>query len=166
MLRSVRARSPDAELWSDASGPWGCGAFWSSLWFQVKWVQSQPITESSIAAQKFLPILLAGRLVGEMWSGCTVRCNFDNHAGSGLHHQPAVCPGSTVGSYAHMLRCLFLICALLPDQFDLVAEHTPGLENIAISRDNLAIFRSQDPYAARSPTPIPPLCLCSSPTSR
>ena len=28
-LRKVRAESPEAKFWSDASGSWGCGAYWS-----------------------------------------------------------------------------------------------------------------------------------------
>ena len=38
MLCRVRAESPDAEFWSDASGSWGCGALWGGLWLQLQWV--------------------------------------------------------------------------------------------------------------------------------
>ena len=36
MLTPHRLSNPDLELWSNASGSWGCGAYWQGLWFQVK----------------------------------------------------------------------------------------------------------------------------------
>ena len=154
LLRGVRASSPDVDVWSDASGSWGCGAFWRSLWLQVPWVTGQPIAEASIAAKEFLPILLAGLVWGEMWRGCTVRCNCDNQAVVCIINQRY----ARDPVLAHMLRCLFFICAL--HQFEIVAEHTPGCENIAadaISRDNLPLFRAQVPNAASAPSTIPPI---------
>ncbi len=156
MLRPLRASSPDVDFWSDASGSWGCGAFWRSLWIQVQWIPGQPITQASIAAKEFLPIVLAGLVWGEMWTGCTVRCHCDNQA-------VVCCINQRYARdplLAHMLRCLFFICAV--HQFDLVAVHTPGQENgaaDAISRGQLALFRLQVPFAASSPTPIPPVGL-------
>ena len=35
LLRPLRTACPDIVLHSDASGGWGCGAYWQSLWFQV-----------------------------------------------------------------------------------------------------------------------------------
>ena len=32
ILRPVRTERPDIEVWSDASGGWGCGVHWRSLW--------------------------------------------------------------------------------------------------------------------------------------
>ena len=59
MLRKVRAESPEAEFWSDASGSWGCGAYWSSQWLQWQWIPGSALDSASIAAKEFLPILLA-----------------------------------------------------------------------------------------------------------
>ena len=57
---------PDEEVWSDASGGWGCGAHWKQRWFQCKWVHSlneglsDPASEDSIAWREMVPIVVAG----------------------------------------------------------------------------------------------------------
>ena len=156
MLRKVRAESPDAEFWSDASGSWGCGAFWCSQWLQVQWTPGSILESTSIAAKEFLPILLAGIVWGQAWHGCTIRYNCDNEAVvqviNGRYARDPL--------LAHMLRCLFFICAR--HQFTLVAKLITGKNNEAadaISRNNLPLFYSQVPNVMGSPTPIPPLAV-------
>ena len=51
LLRPLRSAAPDVEVWSDASGSWGCGAMWQSMWFQVAW-GTMPIATKSIAATR------------------------------------------------------------------------------------------------------------------
>jgi len=47
---------PDAVLWSDASGSWGCGAYSGVQWFQCKWSDTwQPF---AIAVKELLPIAI------------------------------------------------------------------------------------------------------------
>ena len=125
MLRKVRAESPDAEFWSDASGSWSCGAFWRSQWLQVQWAPGGILESTSIAAKEFLPILLAGIVWGQSWHGCTIRCNCDNEAVvqviNGRYARDPL--------LAHMLRRLFFICAR--HQFTLVAKRIPGKNNDA-----------------------------------
>ena len=135
MFRKVRAESPEAEFWSDASGSWGCGAYWSSQWLQWQWIPGSALDSASIAAKEFLPILLASIVWGEAWCGCTIRCNCDNeavvHVINGRYARDPL--------LAHMLRCLFFICAR--QQFTLVAKHTPEKDNVAadaISRNNFS----------------------------
>ena len=154
MLRKVQMESPDAEFWSDASGSWGCGAFWSSQWLQMQWIPGSVLSTASIATKEFFPILLAGIMWGEAWHGCTIRCNCDNeavvHIINGRYARDPL--------LAHMLRCLFFICA--HHQWSLVARHTPGRNNVAadaLSRNDLPLFYSQVPNAACSPSPILPL---------
>ena len=114
------------------------------------------LASASIAAKEFLPILLAGLVWGQAWHGCTIRCNCDNEAvvqviNSRYARDPLL---------AHMLRCLFFICARY--RFTLVAMHIPGKKNVAadaISPNNLPLFYSQVPEAAGSPTPIPSLAV-------
>ena len=36
LMRDVSRHSPAFEIWSDASGGWGCGAVWEDQWFQVQ----------------------------------------------------------------------------------------------------------------------------------
>ena len=102
MLCRVRAESPDAEFWSDASGSWGCGALWGGLWLQLQWVPGSESALASIAAKEFLPILLAGIVWGESWQGCTIRCNCDNEAVVQAGHQRQVCSRSFVGPHAEV----------------------------------------------------------------
>ena len=113
------------------------------------WTYDIGILEStSIAAKEFLPILLAGIVWGKAWHGCTIRCNCDNEAVvQVINGRYARYP-----LLAHMLRCLFFICAR--HQFTLVAKHIPGKNNEAadaISRNNLPLFYSQVPNAMGSP---------------
>ena len=37
MMRGSDPKPASAEIWTDASGGWGCGALWEGHWFQVKW---------------------------------------------------------------------------------------------------------------------------------
>ena len=42
---------------SNASGSWGCGAFWGSRWFQVEWVSLLPIAH--IVTKEMVPVVIA-----------------------------------------------------------------------------------------------------------
>ena len=83
MLFESKANQPDEELWSDASGSWGCGALWGGEWFQQSWVnishQGKPGMDS-ITPMELLPIVIAAAIWGLKWAGCTVRSNCDNEA--------------------------------------------------------------------------------------
>jgi hypothetical protein len=156
MLRDYGEEAPHAEVWSDASGVWGCGAFWQCHWFQIQWGAGQ-MASASIAAKELFPIVVACVVWGHMWQGCTVRCISDNEAAVQVINQRYAKDALLM----HMIRCLFFVCA----KFDvnLVAKHTPGKDNVladALSRGNLPFFLSQVPHACTSPTPIPfPLVL-------
>ena len=141
VLRPVRESCPDVHFWSDASGSWGCGAVWQSLWFQVAW-DLLPIASASIASKEFFPIVVAGAIWGRQWKGAMVCAHCDNAAvvDSGRAKDPLL---------AHQLRTLFYVCAYF--DFEITAVHTPGKENgpaDAISRNNLHAFFSQAPTAA------------------
>lgn len=69
---------PVCEMASDASGNWGCGAWFHNRWFQIQW---NPFTfELPITVKELLPILVAGVLWGHHWSGHRVICHCDNQA--------------------------------------------------------------------------------------
>ena len=53
MKLTSSSESPGVDLWSDASGSWGCGAVWGPDWFQVEWSQWP---EASIAAKELLRV--------------------------------------------------------------------------------------------------------------
>ena len=53
---------PTLHLMPDASGTWGCGAWYQSLWFQWQWdARAQPLT---IVEKEPIPIILAGAIWG------------------------------------------------------------------------------------------------------
>ena len=63
---------------SDASGSWGCGAWFGHEWFQLRWDARSfhlPIT-----VKELLPIVLADAIWGPTWSNCCITCHCDNQA--------------------------------------------------------------------------------------
>ena len=68
MLRPLRAGNPDVEIWSDASGSWGCGALWHQRWLQLKW-EGLPIVSESTAAKELFPVVVAAAVWGREWRG-------------------------------------------------------------------------------------------------
>ena len=69
MLYDSRIDNPDIDIWSDASGSWGCGALWNKKWFQVSWQEIPEFEKAPIAAKELLPILMAVVLWGKHWGG-------------------------------------------------------------------------------------------------
>ena len=137
MLKNMAFQSPSVEIWSDASGSWGRGAFWGPQWFQGQWSGWPGFTGASNAAKELLPIIIATAIWGASWRGATVLCHCDNEAVVATV-KSGYCRDSTL---AHMLRCLFFLEA----KYDasLSAIHVPGIENGAadsISRNNLPLF--------------------------
>ncbi len=47
------------EMWSDASGSWGCGALWAHQWCQIAWTKWPSFAEASI---ELLPIIVVAAL--------------------------------------------------------------------------------------------------------
>ena len=149
MLFEVQAQNPQIEIWSDASGGWGCAAIWDGQWFQIQWSDFPNFADTMIAAKELLPIVVAAAVWGRYWAGCTVRCMCDNEAVVSV-----IRTGSCKeGHMAHMLRCLFFLEARFG--FVVVSAHVPGSFNTwadALSRNHLDVFHSLAPQA--SPTPI------------
>jgi hypothetical protein len=38
ILYQLKRQTPDTELFTDASGSWGCAALWDKQWFQLQWI--------------------------------------------------------------------------------------------------------------------------------
>ena len=55
------------EVHSDASGTWGCGAYWDSHWLWWEW--RGPSMSWDISAKELLPILFALVVWGPQWRG-------------------------------------------------------------------------------------------------
>ena len=151
LLSSVSNQPPDLTVTSDASGSWGCGAFWDINWFQLEWAGL--LREAHIAIKELVPIVIATAIWGSQWRGKVIRVLSDNAAVI-----TAINKNTTrLRESAHLLRCLAFICASF--QCQLRAAHIPGPHNTsadALSRNKLMLFHSLNPQARPVPTPIPP----------
>ena len=139
------------QMASDASGSWGCGAWYGHQWFQVQWDgRSAPL---QIMVKELLPIVLACAVWGRRWGGSGVRCLCDNQA-------VVACLRSRTSRDAHcmhMLRTLTFVearlaFALRPEYINTRANHLAD----DLSRNNLPSFLSKVPLAEPTATPIPP----------
>ncbi len=78
MLANLDMGSPDAHLYSDASGGFGCGAWSGRHWFQYLWPDD--FASCSIAVKELVPIVLACIVWGKTWSRQYVLAHCDNQA--------------------------------------------------------------------------------------
>ncbi len=154
MMHKAHCSNPEVTLTSDASGSWGCGAFWNTNWFQYQWC---PITDKwAITEQELLPIVIASAIWGPQWANKSVSCLCDNEAvvfiiNSGTSRDPTV---------MSLLRCLHFITAKF--NLFLTTTHLPGSNNLladALSRNNLSYFFDNLPQANSTPCQIPPTLL-------
>ena len=85
MMQSYSRSQPAHQVWTDASGHFGCGAVCptSGAWLQLPWPQSPPrgalrLQEESILLQELIPIILACAIWGPRWQGSLVVVHCDN----------------------------------------------------------------------------------------
>ena len=145
---------PSSVVTSDASGRWGCGAFWKSQWFQLKWPDSLP--DHHITVKELIPVVIAAAIWGRNWESSHIRVRSDNSA------VVAIINGgySRDTEVMHLMRCLHFLSARY--DFRLSAEHIKGSLNEAadaLSRNFLSTFQTLQPSASKEPTIIPPLLL-------
>lgn len=150
MLAVPSHSPPDVDLFTDAAGAQGCGAWAGEWWFQYFWPPS--FGAHSIAVKELLPIVMACVVWGKAWHRKAVLVHCDNQAvvdivNAGYSKDPAL---------MQLVRSLFFIITRL--EIALRAVHIPGVQNTAadaISRDDLLLFHLQVPAAWPSPTPLP-----------
>lgn len=70
MLRNSTPCYGNPTVVSDASGRWGCGAFWAEKWFQLQW--HDQLHDTHITVKELIPIVLAAAVWGPQWLGKTV----------------------------------------------------------------------------------------------
>ena len=134
----VAAEEPQVELWTDASGSWGCGAVWGTRWFQLSWERLPAAGQWNIMPKELLPIVVATAVWGHLWRGKTVLFHCDNMAvvatlRSGSCREPQA---------MHLRQCLAFMEAT--GEFVLLAEHVRGVDNVAadeLSRGRLTSAR-------------------------
>ena len=145
--------SPSVVLTSDASGSWGCGAYWSTKWFQFAWASSGCSPDTNIATKELIPVVMAVAMWGRFWTGQVVSCRCYNEAVVSVINSRS----SKDPSLMHLLRCLTFFEAKLSCR--VVASHIAGIENEladALSRNNLPFFLQALPPKTLLGESVPP----------
>ena len=140
LLWNHRKGQPDVEVWSDASGSWGCGATSQNCWLQHQWLPKS--NSLSIAVKEMIPVVLAAALWGQTWKGKIVCFNSDNQAVVDVLKAKY----SRDSVLAHLLRCLCLFAAR--HTFWFWAKHVLGRLNgtaDALSRNQMIRFFDSSP---------------------
>ena len=143
----------DLDLYTDASGRFGCGAYFQGQWFHHQWQSHQELSKHiSIQWQELFAIVAASLIWGHQWTRRKIRFFCDNlpivQAWQGkASSQPRI---------MSLLRLLFFTAA--KGNFTITLKHIPAVKNSiadAISRQNFTLFFSLAPQAQRTPTPTP-----------
>ena len=75
LLWDLGLQAPNLQVFTDALGTWGCGAFLDSMSFQLEW--SDRLQPLSIAVKLF-PVVLAAATFDHQWAGKVVQFVVDN----------------------------------------------------------------------------------------
>ena len=150
LLRNTSATPiPDFCIQTDASGSWGCGAFFDGEWLQLPWDDNWK--GANIMAKELLPILLSTAVWGPQLQGNQVLYQCDNSS-----VVAAIKKGSARDVVVmQLLRSLWFFVAHY--DIHIICEHIAGSSNIAadhLSRNNISSF-SLYPQASLIPTPLP-----------
>ena len=150
MLWDDRKKHPDQLAWRDASGSWGCSAYWHARWFQYPWTEVS--TGWSIAVKEMVPVMWGCFVWDSEWKRGVVQWSCDN-----LTVVEVINRGCSKDEHlAHLLRCIHFADAKY--NFMLVARHVQGVANDKaddLSRNRLSSFLSKVPEADSRPTLIP-----------
>ena len=136
---------------SNTLGNLGCGAWCGTDWLQFQWPQQAK--EHHITFLELVAVLLACVVWGPGWWGQWILCWCDDQVAiQAIAARSCHDPG-----LMHLLLCLFFLEATF--QFELIAEHIPGVHNTLaddLSRYSLPAFPSRVLQASRMPTAITP----------
>ena len=116
----------------------------------VPW--SGPISSKHIAVKELAPILVAAAAWGSDWKGALVQVQCDNMAVVEVINKGAARDRDIM----QLMRCLAFLAA--KGDFYVVASYIKGVDNTlvdALSRDNLALFRSLFPQAEQQAAAVP-----------
>ena len=143
MLWDLGMCQAQLQVYSDASGSWGCAAIQDHHWLQLKWTPK--FQNLSIAIKELIPVVLAAATFGYQWSGKVVQFVVDNSA-------VVEVVKSTYSKEPHMMHLIHLLVFFAARfNFWFTASHIPGNQNIladALSRNNISLFLLQAPQAA------------------
>ena len=97
---------PELSVTSDASGHWGCGAWYDHEWFQYQWPSG--CEHHHIAFKELFAALLACATWGATWRGKRILWRCDNQAAVHAIERRS-CRDKTL---MHLIRCLFFFEAV------------------------------------------------------
>ena len=145
--------APDLDLFTDASGTIGCGAYFQGNWFHYPWQPHQKLSSrTSIQWQELFAILAATLTWGHLWYRKRIRFFCDNLAVvEAWQNMSAKHP-----QLLTLLRLLLLHAA--QHNFTVNFKHLPGKVNKladALSRQQFTRFFSLAPQASKEPTATP-----------
>ena len=155
-LEQQLTSSFDLELFTDAAGGIGYGAYFRGQWSQDSWSNIELHPDPSIAFLELYPIVIAIFLWGDQMNNLKVQFWSDNAAVvSIINKQTSHCP-----FIMSLVRQLVLQC--LRHNILFKAEHIPGVDNQiadALSRFHNSKFHRLAPGADSEMTPPPRLVL-------
>ena len=143
-------KSPDLELFTDASGSLGFGIFYMGHWISEPWPPQ--LQDRSIQWKELYPIAIACLIWGQQWSGKKLLFHCDNQAvvdiwASGTSRDPLI---------MHLVRSIFFSAAT--HHYTVLVTHIAGTNNSvadSLSRLQITLFRHLAPTADVEPTPVP-----------
>ena len=154
---SYLTNASDIELYTDASGSYGYGAYYQGKWFSVPWPSDLPKLgddDMSIAFMELVPIVTAVCVWSQTWCRKRICFHSDNQSTvniikKGRSKSPLI---------MKLMRRLTISCAM--GNFTVVASFLPGRFNLLadwLSRSQINKFRALAPRAEQLPTPVPPI---------
>ena len=141
--------SSEINLYTDASGSEGWGAFWSGRWIQARWSPAQAV--QSILWKELFAIVNSVNTWGHQWAKQKILFHCDNKAVVDIW-----CKGSTRDPGTMALVRLLYFCAARCN-INIITTHISSSNNcIAVSLSHFQIHRFQAlaPEAQPSPDPI------------
>ena len=98
---------PEHHAMTDASGSFGCGAWWGHRWLQYQWPAGMETW--SIAVKELIPVVMAIVVWGHHCQGTSVLINSDNEAVANVLNTGYAKDQQLM----HLLRCAFFITVIL-----------------------------------------------------
>ena len=150
MLQADWVQASDLQLYTDASGTLGYGAYYNKAWLSGRWSSMQ--LERSIQWKELYAVVVAVATWGHQWQTKKILVHCDNQAI--VHAWQAKSPKNTL--LTKLCRTLFFMAA--KNNFNIFLKHLPGVTNQiadALSRQQVTLFRQLAPEAESQATNIP-----------
>ena len=116
MLWDVGKLLPDFNIVSDASGTWGCGAYWDGKWFHFQW--PTVLQSLNITIKELIPVVVTAVLFGQLIQFAVVNMAVVHVLNSTYSKDPYL---------MHLIRILAFIAASYNLWF--IAKHMEGQIN-------------------------------------